>query len=565
MTRVARDLSTRVPHGITRATRGIRGRAPRELTRVARGVRRRVTPEAIRATREAAREVTRGATRRVRRGARPDAARPALDCLLARVNRLVALPVPGDARDRPTKAVHAAPARAAVPTAREYTDFPQSAARADTTEADTAPPDTARSTAAAPGDEPSNTAALYASLTARGANRLATETLSLAVPLLVYQITGSMAWSGLVMLLEWLPRLTGIPAAGPLVDRYGSRRCLVAAETLRIAFLGAALVGTLVAPGAWGLLVAATMAAGALGQASFVAVEKLGVEIGGSRPITWTQSVQAGIDHGTLVVAPLVAGLLATLGAPAAMTAVLALAVLCRILCHRIPRPTNTAVEYVSSTPWRQLTRGLRLVRRNKTLVHLTVATAAFNLLVAVITAVTPAIVREEHGAGSLHVSVIWAAGGGLSLVFIAIVTRVAPRVGMVRVGRVSAALAAPAIGAAAWAPGFAAYLVLIAGFLALDGAFACFLRTLRARVIPLPDFGVTVSAMVLLVLLPFPFAGLLVAAVPYAGVRSLLTLTAAVALAVMLHGIHRIAALTPDERAPAGPPVAEMAAPATT
>jgi MFS family permease len=414
---------------------------------------------------------------------------------------------------------------------------------------------------------------LYASLTARGANRLATETLSLAVPLLVHRLTGSLAWSGLVMLLEWLPRIVGIPVAGPLVDRYGSRRCLRVAETCRVALLGVALAVVLAAPGAWWVLIGASMTAGALGQASFVAVEKLGVELGAGRPVHRVQSLQAATDHATLVVAPLAAGVLAVGGSVPVVAVVLGLALACRVLLRWLPdvppapaHRRNTAhrenpvrredTSHRGGTAWRRLTAGLRLVRRDPALVHLTATTAAFNLLLAVTVAVTPALVRREYGHGSVHVSVVWAVGGALSLVFIAAVTRIAPRAGMPRVGLVSGLLAASAVAAAAWAPGYAAYLVLVGGFMALDGAFACFLRTLRAQLIPLADFGVTVSAMVLLVLVPYPVAGLLVAVVPYGAVPALLCATAAGTALVMVVGIRALTARTAEP--------ARVAAPAT-
>lgn len=410
--------------------------------------------------------------------------------------------------------------------------------------------------------------ALRASLVARGSNRLATETLSLAVPLLVYQSTRSLAWSGAVMMLEWAPRIIGIPVAGPLVDRFGSLRFLRTAETLRAAILGAALAAVVLLPDAWPLLIVTTMAAGLVGQATFVAVEKLGVEIAGGRPVAWTQSVQAGIDHGTLVVAPLAAGALSAAGAAWAVGAVLMLVLLCRRLCdgslagrgaadaeRRADDPTAPAARgpgqpgkrvapgaFVGPT-WDGLTRGLLRIRRSPALIRLVAATAAFNLLLAVTVAVTPAVIHEEYGHGSVHVSVIWAVGGGLSVLVIALVTRIEPRVGIRRIGLVSGLFAGPAVAAAAWAPGYAGYAALVAGFLALDGAFACFLRTLRARLIPLNEFGATVSATVLLVLVPYPVAGAVVALVPYEQVPILLSVTAATTLAVMLATVPGISA----------------------
>lgn len=64
-------------------------------------------------------------------------------------------------------------------------------------------------------------------------------------------------------------------------------------------------------------------------------------------------------------------------------------------------------------------------------------------------------------------------------------------------------------------APSYAAYMVLIALFMAGDGGLTVVLRTLRSLVIPATAFGTTLSLTMLLLLLPFPAAGILVAVTP--------------------------------------------------
>ncbi|WP_433175567.1 MFS transporter [Actinoallomurus sp. CA-150999] len=385
----------------------------------------------------------------------------------------------------------------------------------------------------------SSARALYGSIVVRAANRLATETLSFAIPLLIFDATHSMSWSGLVLALEWTPRLVGIPIAGPLVDRFGSRACLVTAEVVRTVLLACALVGVLARPGAWALLVVVAFAAGTFGQASYIAVEKLGVEINGSRSVAWTQSAQAGIDQMALIAGPFVAGVLAVHGGVWVLSAVLALVLISMALSRGLPQRPSAARTLRSARA--ELTTGLRGVLRHRALIHIVLATAAFNLLAATILGSTPAVVEERFGRPSSYAGIVWTLGATASLVVIVIMTRVASRTGILKIGLFSGLIACAAAMGAGLASGYPAYLVSACLFLAAEGAFACFLRIARARVIPLEEFGVTVSAVVLLILIPYPLAGVLVATTPLRYLPELLAFCSIACLAVTVFSFSRL------------------------
>ncbi len=80
-------------------------------------------------------------------------------------------------------------------------------------------------------------------------------------------------------------------------------------------------------------------------------------------------------------------------------------------------------------------------------------------------------------------------------------------RVDLWGVGVVCATFASAACLALPQAPSYAAYMVLIALFMAGDGGLTVVLRTLRSLVIPATAFGTTLSLTMLLLLLPFPVA----------------------------------------------------------
>jgi hypothetical protein len=103
-------------------------------------------------------------------------------------------------------------------------------------------------------------------------------------------------------------------------------------------------------------------------------------------------------------------------------------------------------------------------------------------------------------------------------------------------------------------APGFAVYTAAVAVLMAAEGALTVVLRTLRSRLIPVTAFGSTLAVTIILVLLPLPVAGALVAAVPAAGLPHLLLACAAlqgVVLAACFGGLrrHRAACEPPPAR----------------
>jgi hypothetical protein len=77
---------------------------------------------------------------------------------------------------------------------------------------------------------------------------------------------------------------------------------------------------------------------------------------------------------------------------------------------------------------------------------------------------------------------------------------------------------------ALAHADAYLPYVVLIAAFMAADGVLTVVLRTLRSRLIPAEVFGSTLSLTVLILLLPYPLAGILVATTPPAALPHVIT-----------------------------------------
>ncbi|GGU55453.1 MFS transporter [Streptomyces albospinus] len=337
------------------------------------------------------------------------------------------------------------------------------------------------------------------------------------IPLLVLAITNSASLTGLAFALEWVPRLGAFAVAGAMVDRHGTTRVLRTASALRAAVVVAAALALpqmeagLPATVAVMLLAAST---GVLTEFSYIAAETAGgiaSRQAGERAHR-VQSVLLGIDQVGTLAGPAVAGLLLERAGAAGM--LVTIAVFSLLACALAPRQYTTTTE----TPLPVLA-GLRTgwttLRALPALGWLVCGLTLSNLAVGLLQAAAPVIVVKEFGYSSADVGLIWSVAAVASLLTVAVCRRAIDRWGLWPVGALSASVAACACLAVSLTHTYTAYLVLIAVLMAGEGGMTVVLRTLRSHLIPAPVFGATLSMTILLLLIPFPLAGVLVATVP--------------------------------------------------
>ncbi|MFJ2739638.1 MFS transporter [Streptomyces sp. NPDC087440] len=350
----------------------------------------------------------------------------------------------------------------------------------------------------------------------RTADGIAFAVTTYGIPLLVLATTGSAGLTGLAFALEWVPRIGAFTVAGTLVDRYGTARIFRAACLARaVLVLAAAAVltsldnHTLAATATVMCLAALT---GVLTEFSYIAVETEGGEAsrGAGERAHRVQSVLLGIDQSAMLAGPAVSGLLVEYGGPALMLGCLAAFSLLAALLG-LPRSAAPATEVQK----KGLRTGWSTLRSLPALSWLIGGLLVSNGAVALLQAAMPVIVVSELGHSSADAGLIWSAAAVASLLAVTASRMAIDRWGLWPVGAVAAAVAAGATLAVSQAETYRTYLVLIAVLMAGEGGLTVVLRTLRSHLIPSAVFGSTLAVSVLVLLLPFPAAGLLVAAVP--------------------------------------------------
>lgn len=375
------------------------------------------------------------------------------------------------------------------------------------------------------------------------------------IPLLVLATTGSATLTGLAFALEWLPRLAAFPMAGTLVDRHGTARIFRAACLARttVVLTAAVALATVeahtVAATMTVMLLAATT--GVLTEVSYVAVETSGNAASRSpgHRAHQVQSVLLGIDQVATLAGPVLAGLLLEHGGPQAMLGALAgFSLLAAALGPRqqIRRETNAV-----KAKRHGLRAGWETLRSLPALALLVGGLVVSNTAVGLLQAAIPVLVVTELGRSSADAGAIWSVAAATSLLAVTACRRAIDRWGLWPTGAASAALAATATLAIAHADTYRGYLLLIAVLMAGEGGLTVVLRTLRAHLIPSETFASTLAVTILLLLIPFPLAGLVVAAVPPADLPHAVAVTAVlqtIGLAVTfarLRTLHAVPAVT--------------------
>ncbi|MFC7217605.1 MFS transporter [Streptomyces polyrhachis] len=329
------------------------------------------------------------------------------------------------------------------------------------------------------------------------------------IPLLVFATTNSATLTGLAFALEWIPRLGAFALAGTMTDRYGTTRVFRLASAMRaVVVLAAALALPELRGGLSTTITVMALAAstGVLTEFSYIAAETAGgvaSRAAGERAHR-VQSVLLGIDQVGTLAGPALAGLLLErAGASGMLTTIAAFSLLA---CAFAPRQYARQRPAASESVLKGLHTGWTTLKSLPALAWLITGLTLSNLAVGLLQAAAPMVVVKQLGHSSADVGVVWS---------VAVCRRAIDRWGLWPVGALSAGIAASACLAVSLTRTYTAYLVLIAVLMASEGGMTVVLRTLRSNLIPAAVSGSTLSLTILLLLLPFPVAGLLIAAVP--------------------------------------------------
>lgn len=399
------------------------------------------------------------------------------------------------------------------------------------------------------------------------------------LPVLAYQATGELSWSGLVLAAQWVPRLLSLPVAGYLADRYPEQRIYRANDLVRVGLgVVAAVLTVILESHAFAVVIVFALLAGICCEQVLVAGEKLAGTLVAPEDMHRAQSVLSGIEQGTLLLAPVVGGALLLTGPLPIVVVVASLFGVSLLLSLGLPRAERTAAPGSVPVPAPVLApepvtgggkgegkgggrgsaarrllgdsvTGIRNVVRIPVLRTIVLATMCVNIMLGLIQGVAPALAdRYGHNEGAL--GLVYSAAGLVAMVTLTAAPRLIRRFGFLAVAAVSTVVQGVVFIALGPTTGFLFFAALVAVFMAGDSVFSVVIRTLRLRVVVSEEFGRTVAAVSLLNFLSLPLAGGLLAvtghAVPLVVLIPVVGAAAMACLAVLMVRLKRYMAAEP-------------------
>lgn len=345
-------------------------------------------------------------------------------------------------------------------------------------------------------------------------SRLGDQVLLFLLPLVVFQLTGSVAWSGAAFFLETLPRFLSFPICGVLCDRINPLRLLASSQIWRMLTCLGGMAGYAIF-GGFGWLVAISAISGVLTTQGMMAREVIIARHFRNTRFETVLSLTQLADQAGMVLGPLIAGAaLQIVTWPVVVMAVAAgfgVADLCLTRWQRVAQPQVGETDGSGGviTP---LWTAMGHLARLPGLARLTALAAAVNLVIGATGATVAALFTGILAGSDQGYALLQAAGAVTTIAILALTARTAwapASLGILSYGAIF--IGGLMTGAA---PIINNMWLYIAGFLLITGfdkMFSVYIRSMRMRIIPAQDLGKTTGLIVMLNNLSQPLAGLII------------------------------------------------------
>lgn len=351
-------------------------------------------------------------------------------------------------------------------------------------------------------------------MVSRALGALCDQFLLFAVPLAIYKSTGSIVYSGLAFVIEWLPRIVFFPLGGFVVDRISPRHLFFGVELGRALVLLAAI--GLMASGALGAFATLSAMMALLSIAyilNFVGTEALLPRNLPADELPRAHATLQGIDQVTQVAGPALAAFIAIWGG---IDSLLVMgAALFGLSALNLLSLRAVATENTEPLSWKALrdshVTGWRVLTTHKVLFLLSGLTWVVNLVYGAALVLSAPIVIRSFALPESHFGLLQTVAAVTAIAAFWFVPRSVVRFGLPALGLASFCAMILSGLVLALSGRYEIYLVGYALLMAFDGVFSVYIRTVRGRIIPKEHLGKTTGLIGLMNMCSIPLSGLLV------------------------------------------------------
>lgn len=357
----------------------------------------------------------------------------------------------------------------------------------------------------------------------RGLAALGDQFLLFAIPLLAYKLTGSASQTGLIFMVEWLPRVIFLPISGVLADRIRSYVLYAGSDLVRSALgLTAFALMSLITHGKFAVLCVLAAGMSVAGAQAYIALEATLPRFVPMDEMVRAQSIIQGTEQTSEVIGPALAALLASLlpttGLLAVIGAVYGLTMLNTLSLRRwlrtetLPAAGGGAAERTTvRSVATGIAEGVTTLRRLPAVLGLVGLTMTVNLMVGVGMATSAATTKGVFHQPDRYFGALNTGAGILGILTFFVVPKLTTRLNPFAALMTSYSLICLGAIGVGLADTFPQYAVSYSVLLGTVGFFNVVIRTERVRRIPREHFAKTIGIIILLNQLSLPVAGLLV------------------------------------------------------
>ncbi|KAB8028518.1 MFS transporter [Fluviispira multicolorata] len=358
-------------------------------------------------------------------------------------------------------------------------------------------------------------------LTVRFCSSLGDQALVYGIPILVFQLTGSMSASGLAFAIEWIPRLIAMPLSGAAADIFGPRRLLLSSDIFRfiVTFIAGIILFFPITSHSTIALIFGILggAVGFFHEMAFVSFESLAPRLVTMHDLPKLHTVLQGLDLGTQIIAPGLAALLLINFNSSAFIFTLSGIFLCGFLFSSkskliknisLDDIKNIDLKILHKQTKKQILEGVFFVLKSKNILALIAISITMNFSLGIVLSGSAGYLKEGLGSSAQMAGVLGTASGILGLFSFVIIPLYLSKYSLFSLGTLGVLLfficnVSLAVFHNVWI-----YGLLYAGLFLSDGFYTVFMRTMRVSFIPKEVFSSAIGIILLLNFIFMPISG---------------------------------------------------------
>lgn len=343
---------------------------------------------------------------------------------------------------------------------------------------------------------------------------LSDQFLLFAVPLAILKSTGSVKYSAMAFIIEWLPRVIFFPLAGFVADRIKPRHIFFGVELGRASVLVIAVL--LMASGTVGPFLALSfmMAFLSIGYVlNFVGTEAFLPRHLAVADLTKAHTMLQGVDQVTMVVGPALAvavSVYSGINTLLILGAMLFAASAINLFSLKA-KPVAAGKKFSMAVLIASHATALKVLTENKILFYLSALTWVVNLVYGTALVVSAAVIIKVFLLPESYFGVLQTVAAVTSIVTFGFVPRFAAKFGLSTLGIIAFCGMIFSGLLLALSGRYEIYLIGYAALMAFDGAFNVYIRTLRSQIIPSEHLGKTTGLIALLNMCSIPMSAVAV------------------------------------------------------